>query len=67
VVFAVVSAERLGAAGSLATALAQLGAALFTVGQPLRHNLFERAIELEHQAGETVATFYLPSTIYGGS
>jgi DNA-binding CsgD family transcriptional regulator len=61
---AVASAERLGEPGSLATALGQLGGALFIAGQPLRHDLFERAIGLEHQAGETVATFYLPSTIY---
>lgn len=62
---AVASAERLGEPGSLATALAALGGALFIAGQPLRHDLFQRAIELEHQAGETVATFYLPSTVYG--
>ncbi len=62
---AVASAERLGEPGSLATALAQLGGALFSAGQPPRHDLFERAIELEHQAGETVATTYLPSMIYG--
>jgi DNA-binding CsgD family transcriptional regulator len=62
---AVASAERLGEPGSLATALGQLGGALFIAGQPLRHDLFERASGLEHQAGETVATFYLPSTIYG--
>ncbi|MGH2885212.1 MAG: helix-turn-helix transcriptional regulator [Solirubrobacteraceae bacterium] len=63
---AVASAERLGEPGSLATALGQFGVALFSGGQPLRHDLFERAIALEHQAGETVATFYLPSTIYAG-
>jgi DNA-binding CsgD family transcriptional regulator len=62
---AVASAERLGEPGSLATALAQLGGALFSAGQPPRHDLFERAIELEDQAGETVATTYLPSMIYG--
>ena len=64
---AVASAERLGEPGSLATALAQLGGALFNAGQPLPHDLFKRAIGLEHQAGETVATFYLPSTIYGAA
>ena len=64
---AVASAERLGEPGSLATALGQLGAALFTAGQPLRHDLFKRAIELEHLAGDAVATFYLPSTTYGGA
>jgi DNA-binding NarL/FixJ family response regulator/tetratricopeptide (TPR) repeat protein len=64
---AVASAERLGEPGSLATALGMLGGALFNAGQPLPHDLFKRAIELEHQAGETVATLYLPSTIYGGA
>jgi DNA-binding CsgD family transcriptional regulator len=62
---AVASAERLGEPGPLASALAQLGHARCHAGHGIRHDLFERAIELEHRAGETVATFFLPSTVYG--
>ena len=62
---AVASAERLGEAGPLASALAALGTGLFTRGEGIRHDLFERAIELEHTAGEAGPTYYLASTGYG--
>ena len=59
------SAERLGESGPLASALADFAAVLFYHGQGIRHDLFERAIELERSAGETTSTYYLPSTSYG--
>jgi DNA-binding CsgD family transcriptional regulator len=64
---ALASAERLGEPGPLARALAAVGGARFLAGQSFPHGLFKRAIELEHQAGETLATTYLPSTLYGGN
>ena len=63
---ALASAERLGEPGPLALALAAVGGTRFISGQPLPRALFERAIELEHQAGEMLATFHLPSMLYGG-
>ena len=62
---AVACAERLGEPATLASALAGLGRALFTRGQGLPRDLFERAIELERSAEDSGPTFYLPSTIYG--
>jgi ATP/maltotriose-dependent transcriptional regulator MalT len=38
---------------------------LFYHGQGIRHDLFERAMELEHIAGATTSTYYLASTSYG--
>ena len=64
---ALASAERLGEPGPLARALAAVGGARFLAGQSFPHEVFERAIKLEHQAGETLATAYLPSTLYGGN
>ena len=63
---ALASAERLGDPGPVAAALAALGGARFVSGQPLPHDLFERAIELEHEVGEALATLSLPSLVYGG-
>jgi DNA-binding CsgD family transcriptional regulator len=63
---ALASAERLREPGPLALALAAVGGARFLGGQALPHELFERAMQLEHQAGETLATFHRPSTLYGG-
>jgi DNA-binding CsgD family transcriptional regulator len=62
---ALASAERLGDPGPIASALAGLAAVLFNQGQGIRHDLFERAIELERPAGEVGSTYYLPSSIYG--
>ena len=62
---AVVSAERLREPGALASALAQQGVGLFNAGQGMAHGLFERAIELEHTAGDARPTYWLPSTTYG--
>ena len=38
---------------------------MFNRGHGIRHDLFERAIELERSAGEAIPTYYLPSTTYG--
>ena len=62
---AIISAERLGEPGPLASALAALGAGLFVRGDGIRHDLFERAIELERSVPQSSSTYYLPSTIYG--
>jgi DNA-binding NarL/FixJ family response regulator len=62
---AVSSAERLGAPGPLAAALAALGAGLFHRGEGIRHDLFKRAIDLERSAPQSTSTYYLPSTMYG--
>jgi DNA-binding NarL/FixJ family response regulator len=62
---AVASAERLGEPAPLASALAQLGASLFYRGKGLARDLFERAIELERAADESVPTYYTAGSSYG--
>jgi len=62
---AVASAERLGEAGPLARALTALGAASFSCGRGVRHDLFARAIELERSEPPSGLTYYLPSAYYG--
>jgi DNA-binding CsgD family transcriptional regulator len=62
---ALARAERLGEPGPLGSALGELGASLFMGGQGIRHELFERAIELERRSPDVGPTFYVPSTVYG--
>ncbi len=64
---AVRSAEILGEPAALASALAALGTASSSLGLGLRHDLFERALELENPDDETLSTMYLPSTAYGAN
>jgi DNA-binding CsgD family transcriptional regulator len=62
---AVASAERLGEPGPLASALVQLGASLWYRGQGIPRELFERAMELERGADESIPAYYLASAGYG--
>jgi DNA-binding CsgD family transcriptional regulator len=64
---AVVSAERLGEPGPLASALAAMGAALHHCGRGVQHDLFTRAIELERSEPRSNFMFYLPSAVYGAA
>ena len=57
-------AERLGDKGLLAQALARLGRSAFLVGEGIRREQLERAIELEHYA-EDVSSYNVPSTVLG--
>src|SRR4051795_6313105 len=62
---AVVVSPAGGCAGPLASALVQLGASLWYRGQGIPRELFERAMELERGADESIPAYYLASAGYG--